>query len=210
MPPEPPPAEPPPAEPMPAGPAPGPRERRKARTREAIRHHALRLFAEQGYARTSVEQIAQAAGVSHMTFFRYFPSKEDVCLNDHSPLVVRAFVAQPAGLSCVQALRGALHEVMATMTAQELEDFRRRQALVLREPQLRAAALVALTRSVEDMAQAIAGRTGRDAQDISVTTLTGALMGVMVSAVLHWTRHPEIDMGRWIDRALEELGTGPW
>ena len=66
----------------PVPPLPGLRERKKARTKATIQREALRLFSEQGYAETSVEQIAAAAEVSPSTFFRYFPSKEEVVLAD--------------------------------------------------------------------------------------------------------------------------------
>src|SRR5450432_790363 len=84
----------------------GLRERKKARTRAAIREHALRLFREQGYPATTVEQIAAAAEVSPATFFRYFPTKEDVVLQDDFDIVtLAALEAQPAGLSPIAAFR---------------------------------------------------------------------------------------------------------
>ena len=74
-----------PLPPSPAdAPRPGLRERKKLKTRLAIQEHALRLFREQGYQQTTVEQIADAADVSPSTFFRYFPTKEDVVLFDAS------------------------------------------------------------------------------------------------------------------------------
>src|SRR5690606_19936308 len=48
---------------------------------------ALELFARQGFEATSVEQIAQAAGVSRSTFFRQFGGKEDVVFADHEVLI---------------------------------------------------------------------------------------------------------------------------
>jgi hypothetical protein len=90
----------------------GLRERKKARTRTAIQRHALRLFGEQGYQATTVEQVAAAAEVSMSTVFRYFPTKEDLLVLDgyHSlaTSVAEAFRRQPADLGPVGALRGAL------------------------------------------------------------------------------------------------------
>ena len=85
----------------------GLRERKKARTRAAIRDHALRLFRENGYQRTTVEQIAEAAEVSVSTFFRYFPTKEDVVLQDDMDTrMIEAFERQPAGLSPIAPSAG--------------------------------------------------------------------------------------------------------
>ena len=51
---------------------------KKLRTRDRLRERALVLFESQGYEQTTIEQIAAAAGVSHMTFFRAFPTKASV------------------------------------------------------------------------------------------------------------------------------------
>src|SRR6478752_5242520 len=86
----------------------GLRERKKAKTHASIQEHALRLFGEQGYAATSVEQIAAAAEVSPSTFFRYFPTKEDVVLYDAlDPVLLASFRAQPPDLTPVQAMRAS-------------------------------------------------------------------------------------------------------
>src|SRR4029078_273246 len=72
------------------------RARKKAATKHAIQEHALRLFSEKGYDTTTVEEIAAAAGVSHMTFFRYFPRKEEVVeYDEYDPLIEELIVAGP-------------------------------------------------------------------------------------------------------------------
>ncbi len=61
-----------------------------AEFRLAVVDHALRLFAEQGYEATTVDEIAEAAGISRRTFFRQFRSKEDVVFADHEEQLARA------------------------------------------------------------------------------------------------------------------------
>lgn len=85
------------------------RQRKKTATRDRIRACALRLFREQGYDTTTVEQIAAAAGVSHMTFFRYFPTKEEVALSDsYDPLIASAIARTPADWPVIDRVRAAL------------------------------------------------------------------------------------------------------
>jgi AcrR family transcriptional regulator len=72
---------------------------RKARTRQALIDVALELFAAQGYESTSIEQIADRAGVSPRTFFRYFVTKESVLFfgeDDYVRSLVEDYVAQTA------------------------------------------------------------------------------------------------------------------
>src|SRR5215472_10237202 len=119
-------------------PAQGLRERKKAKTRAAVQRHALRLFKEQGYDNTTVEQIADVAEISPSTFFRYFPTKEDVVLYDAlDPLLFAAFEDQPAALGPIQALRGAMHAVFGSLSAEEMAEQRERAALMLAVPELR-------------------------------------------------------------------------
>ncbi|WP_293040154.1 TetR family transcriptional regulator [Mycobacterium sp.] len=65
-------------------PATSKRAENKARTRLALMRAAVDLFKEQGFDQTTVEQIANRAGSSSRTFFRYFGSKEDVVFGDQA------------------------------------------------------------------------------------------------------------------------------
>src|ERR1700760_3132545 len=98
----------------------GPSQRQKARTRATIRAEALRLFREQGYHATTVEQIAAAAEVSPSTFFRYFPTKEDVVLQDDmEPLLAEAIEHQPPELGVVAAVRASLRTVISHLDKEQ-------------------------------------------------------------------------------------------
>jgi AcrR family transcriptional regulator len=187
----------------------GLRERKKGKTRAAIQQHALRLFCQQGYAATTVEQIAEAAEVSPSTFFRYFPTKEDVVLWDEfDPLIVEAFKAQPAELSPIQALRAAFRAVFAELSAEELEQQRERSALVNSVPELRAKVLDQFAGTVQLLAEVVAERVGRRADDFAVRTLAGAVIGVAMSAMLAAADDPTADLFALVDAAMAHLEAG--
>jgi len=87
------------------------RERTRRAVHAEITDTALRLFAEQGFDATTVDQIAAAAGISRRSFFHYFGSKEDVVMGDLEALGRRvrdALEARPATESAWEALREAL------------------------------------------------------------------------------------------------------
>jgi len=189
--------------------APGLREQKKARTRAAIQHEALRLFAAQGYSATTMEEIAEAAEVSASTLFRYFPTKESLVLtDDYDPLIIEACRAQPAELGPVAAIRLGLRSVFGRVGEEELADMRRRAELALAVPDLRAAMLDQLAQAVRQLTDVVAERAGRPQGDFAIATLAGAVLGVMLAAELHWVGHPGTDLIALIDEALGRLEAG--
>jgi AcrR family transcriptional regulator len=188
----------------------GLRERKKARTRAAIRQHALRLFREQGYAETTVEQIAEAAEVSPSTFFRYFPTKEDVVLqDDFDPIAIAKFEALPADMHPVAALRTAMREAFAEAPAWQLEQFRELNQLTMSVPELRARALDEFLRSVRLAADLLAKRLGRDPSDNAIRTIAGAVVGVGLAALVAGMEDPEADVIEIMDAGLARLEALP-
>ena len=161
----------------------GLRERKKIKTRHVIRREAFRLFDANGYAATTVEQIADAADVSPSTFFRYFPSKESLLLaDDLDPLVLAAFKAQPPDLSPSQAIRRAYETTMAGLSPDQLEFESTRQRLIFSIPELKAAMYDEYYRTVSVMAEALGDRIGRPAGDFEVRVFVGAMVGAMMAA----------------------------
>jgi len=193
--------------------SPGLRERKKARTRASLREHALRLFGEQGYHATTVEQIAAAAEVSPSTFFRYFPTKEDLVLQDDMDTrMIEALERQPAGLGPVTAVRAAAQEMFASYTAADLDLIQQNMALTLSVPEVRARALDEFARTIAVMSEALAKRSGRPADDLTVRTIAGAIIGVIMSITMPWDgwsdrQTIEETFGR-VDKALALLEAG--
>jgi len=183
--------------------SPGLRERKKARTRALIQEHALRLFKEQGYDETTVEEIAAAAEVSPSTVFRYFPTKPDLVIYD--ALDERMFEAirfQPPELNAVQAVRESLRSDFGAALGKELSVQRERAALLRSVPELRAAMLGELTRTLHETALLVAERAGRPVDDDAVIALSGAVIGVTIAA---WLADDEAN---WTTRFLARIDLG--
>jgi AcrR family transcriptional regulator len=114
------------------------RQRKKAATSERIRASALRLFREQGYDATTVEQIAAAAGVSHMTFFRYFPTKEDVALSDsYDPLIASFIALTPATWPLIERIRAVLVQGLRQIYDTDRDTLLAQVKLIVSTPALR-------------------------------------------------------------------------
>lgn len=172
------------------------RERKKVRTRLTIRREAFRLFEAQGYANTTVEQIAEAADISPRTFYRYFGVKERLLLSDDkiSP-IVRAFVDAPSELSVVAAYRHAVATVYSGLTIEERDDVMVGERMMYQIPEARGLIYAEYVRLIDLIADGLAERPGAPSDEAERRVIAGAIVGVLIAAA-HNTPLP--------DRALAE------
>jgi AcrR family transcriptional regulator len=160
----------------------GLRERKKARTKAEIQRQALRLFHEQGYAETSVEQIAAAAEVSPSTFFRYYPTKDDVVLADFlDHRTMQLMVDAPAELEPLAALRYAVVHGLRSLSTEDLELETLRNQLIRTVPELRRGMIAEMTRPIGLLAEALERRLGRGPGDPDVSMFAAAAVGALLT-----------------------------
>ncbi|WP_329382449.1 TetR/AcrR family transcriptional regulator [Streptomyces sp. NBC_01716] len=188
----------------------GLRERKKLKTRAAIREATYRLVAEQGYEATTVEQIAAAAEVSPSTVFRYFPTKEDIVLTDEfDPVMEAAIRARPAGEPPLESLRAVLKQAVETILAEQPDEMRRRGKVMLEIPAVRARMTETMAETSLLLSRAVADRTGRETGDLEVRIFTASVMAVLREVTIYWAEHGQKDdLAALIDRALDSLKGG--
>jgi AcrR family transcriptional regulator len=171
------------------------RAQRRAETQRTIQAHAVRLFTERGYDATTVIDVAGAAGVSPMTVYRHFPTKEDLVLVDqHGQLIAERIAASPAAQPLVRRIGSALVESAATLTGgghggDPTEGERlllARLRLMISTPALRAKHLD----NQYALQQAIVGAIERDATDpdaaFRAQAAASACLAALHTALVRW------------------------
>ncbi|WP_329614220.1 TetR family transcriptional regulator [Streptomyces brevispora] len=188
----------------------GLRERKKLKTRAAIRGAACRLIAEQGYEATSIEQIAEAAEVSPSTVFRYFATKEDIVLTDEYDAFVEALVRnRPADEPPLVSLRFMVVEALTTFLTADDEEVRRRIRLMVEVPAVRARMAQSLSDTAQLLARVLADRSGRGADDLRIRVHVAAVLGALREVVLYWGEHGRKgDLVAMAEDALDTLEGG--
>jgi len=190
---------------------PGLRERKKIETLHRLQEEALRLFDEQGYDATTIEQIAAAAGVSPSTFYRYFPTKEDVVVQDeYDPLIVNVFESQSPGEAPLDALRTVLRVLFAEFTDADIERVRRRVRMIFAVPALRARQVQQTTATEALLARMVAERTGRAPDELEIRHFTALIVASWTVAISAWaeTDGTKDDLAATMDRCLAHLEAG--
>ncbi|MFG2037989.1 TetR family transcriptional regulator [Dactylosporangium sp. NPDC048998] len=192
--------------------SPGLRERKKQKTRWAIQEHAVRLFVQQGYDATTVEQIAEAAEISPSTFFRYFKTKEDVVIQDrYDELMAEEIRNAPPDLPPLEVFRRTLTNAFGSIGPEEIEQTMQRAKLQFAVPALRMRALDSMQDSIRYLAAPLAERLGRPKDDFRCQAFVGACVGAMINALMTWVQDggSTDDVISMIEEALSVIAEGP-
>ena len=195
------------------GESPDRRQRRGAETRERLFRAALRLFADQGFAETTVEDITNAADVGKGTFFNYFPSKEHllIAFSDMQLRKLQATVDQmrerPAPMRAFfrsMTLRmteepAKAPDVVRAILQANLSSSSVRS--VMRERNARAEQL--LTQLVE-----IGQERGEFRRDLPALELAQVFRQTVFGTLLMWSVYGDASLAERIERAMEILWMG--
>jgi AcrR family transcriptional regulator len=186
------------------------RQRKKTATRDRIRANALRLFGEQGYDATTVEQIAAAAGVSHMTFFRYFPAKEDVALSDsYDPLIASHIAQTPAAWPLVERIRAVLVQGLRQVYDTDRETLLAQNKLIVSTPALRERLWAHQIATQELILRALDADAHDPQAGFRARVTVAACLAAATTAILAWVENdgnPEApELPDLIDQAFDAL-----
>ncbi|MFW6639938.1 TetR/AcrR family transcriptional regulator [Nocardiopsis algeriensis] len=179
------------------------RAQRRQRTRASIQEAALRLFEEQGYEATTVAQIAEAAGVSHMTFFRHFPSKEEVVLADeYDPMLEELVRAQPDHIPAVERIHRATLIGLGRVYESNREALLHRARLLLSIPALRSR----IGENLASSSTAFERGLSSGEPSLEVRAVAAACSAALSTAVIAWAEGDgEQELPELVDEAFRLL-----
>jgi len=165
----------------------GLRERKKARTREAIIDAALDLFAHKGFEATTIEDIAAAADVSPRTFFRYFESKVDLVMarnEAHGDKIGPLVAARPASEGPLEALRQVIQQTMCELFADP--SVVRELQVMMSTPALRNRAREHFYEEEAELVSAFAARLGTHEDDLTANVMASAAASTIWTVIQRW------------------------
>jgi len=178
-------------------------------SRADLEHVALRLFADRGFACTTVEDVAAAAGISRRTFFRYYRSKNDVVWGDFDAELTRLhrFLAGvPADRPLADTLRDAL-VLFNHVEGTEATWHRQRMHLILEVPALQAHSTLRYADWRAVIEQFAAHRLGVPTESLGPRTIGHVLLGVALAAYEQWLDDDSADLDGLLVQAMNAVIT---
>lgn len=198
----------------------GLRERKKARTREAILDAALDLFEAKGYDNTTVEEIAEAADISPRTFFRYFESKLDLIMVDkefdnhddaesHEETFASWILQGEQGDSLVDSIRKRIVEQFNERIASDACNVRRVR-LMMGTPSLRAIAYEHFGEHQPELVKVFAEALGVDEDDLQAHLFATAVGNTLWTVIDRWVAEDgsQERLTEMLDEGFTLLGNG--
>ena len=181
---------------------------KSATTRARLQREALRLFADRGYDETTVADIAAAAGVTQMTFFRYFPAKELVVVDDpYDPAIAHSVAVQATDLPVVERVRRGLLAAWEQLEDADDAEFRLRLRIGAGHRGLRARMRENNVRTEAAIAAAL---TDAGVPAFEAVVAAAAVIGALTAALLEWANDPDAGpMGDAVTAALALLEVRP-
>ncbi|MFR9778611.1 TetR/AcrR family transcriptional regulator [Micromonospora sp. MS34] len=189
----------------------GLRERKKAATRLALHEAALRLAAEQGPDRVTVEAIADAAHVSRRTFSNYFSSKEEALFHGDTARLRRMLDLlheRPADEPPWTALSRAALDLAADVYDDSARSWLTGRRRLHGHPGLIAHQVAAYTAIERELAAELARRAGRPGA-LRSRVLAATFLATLRVAVQHWLEHPDGSLVDTLGAALAEAAPAP-
>ena len=182
--------------------------RRRVTSQAELEHVAFELFEANGFEQTTVEDIAAAAGIGRRTFFRYFPSKNDIPWGMFDLELERMrsrLKACPGDVRLMDAIRVALVD-FNQVEPDEIPRHRRRMELILRVPALLAHSTLRFAAWRDVVAEFAAERTGLRPDALAPQAIAHAVLGVAVAAYEQWLDDENAELGALLDTAIRQLG----
>lgn len=184
--------------------------RPKATTNAELERIALQLFHDRGFDATTVDDIADAAGIARRTFFRYYPSKNDVVWGEFERLLdgMREWLQeQPPDAPVLDAIARAVVR-FNSLPREAMPSHRHRMSLILRVPALQAHSTLRYAEWRAVVAGFVADRTGTSA-DEALPRLVGHLsLAVAVASYEQWLADPSASLEHLLIDAFDQLRTG--
>jgi TetR/AcrR family transcriptional regulator, regulator of mycofactocin system len=183
--------------------------RRKVTSRADLENVAFDLFGRQGFEQTTIDDIASGAGIGRRTFFRYFPSKNDVVWGDFDADLERMrhrLNAVPAGVPLMDALREAIVDFNA-IAPEQIPAHRRRMEFILRVPALQAHSTLRYAAWRQVIADFVADRTRLPPSALLPQAIAYAMLGVAIAAYEQWLASIDSDLCDLLDKAVRTLAT---
>lgn len=176
-------------------------------THEAIEAVAFELFEEQGFDETTVEEIAEAAGVGRRTLFRYFPSKFDIPwgkFDQSLEIFDGTLAAIPEEVRVWQAVQRGVVQ-FNTFDATVISQHRARMTLILRTPALQAHSVLMYQRWRNVIANFVADRYHMASSDLLPRTVGHVSLALALSAYEQWLQSQSSSLENLLEEAMSAL-----